>query len=107
MRPLGQTLLRLAQGSTKATTAFVASEIVHTEEGRRVPREFKWRGRILTTKHAQGPERIAPEWWLDDPNWRSGVRDYWQVTCHEGVSSGSFMHGAALGAEWFCQGRFV
>ncbi len=83
-------------------------EIVHTEEGRRVPREFKWRGRILTTKHAQGPERIAPEWWLDDPNWRSGVRDYWQVTCHEGDLLWLFYaHGAALGAGWFCQGRFV
>ena len=34
---------------------------------------------------AFGPERIAPEWWLDDPAWRSGPRDYWRVETEEGV----------------------
>jgi len=28
--------------------------------------------------YAQGPERISPEWWIEDPTWPS-CRDYWQV----------------------------
>lgn len=48
------------------------------------PGSFGWSGRVLTTLRASGPERIAPEWWLDDPDWRSGLRDYWQVETRQG-----------------------
>ena len=66
------------------------------------------RGRKLKIRTAKGPERIAPEWWLDDPNWRSGVRDYWQVTCEEGdVLWLFYAHGATMSAGWFCQGSFT
>ena len=83
-------------------------EPVQASQGRRLPRRFRWRGRTLNTRHAKGPERIAPEWWLDDPNWRSGVRDYWQVTCHEGDLLWLFYaHGGAVSSGWYCQGRFV
>lgn len=43
------------------------------------PARFRWRGRRWRRLQAAGPERIAPEWWLDDPAWRDGVRDYWRV----------------------------
>jgi hypothetical protein len=42
------------------------------------PASFRWRRMRFTTLRATGPERIAPEWWLDDPAWRSGLRDYWR-----------------------------
>ncbi|WP_420861561.1 Y-family DNA polymerase [Algirhabdus cladophorae] len=72
------------------------------------PAAFKWRGRHLHLKQAHGPERIAPEWWLDDPNWRSGVRDYWHVDVETGERLWLFYaHGAGLSAGWFCQGRFA
>ncbi|MDG1935823.1 MAG: DNA polymerase Y family protein [Paracoccaceae bacterium] len=83
-------------------------EPVKAPEIRLLPREFQWRGRKLRTRTAQGPERIAPEWWLDDSNWRSGVRDYWQVTCEEGDLLWLFYaHGATMSAGWFCQGSFT
>ena len=83
-------------------------EPVKAPESPIFPREFQWRGRTLRTRTAQGPERIAPEWWLDDPNWRSGVRDYWQVTCKEGDLLWLFYaHGATVSAGWFCQGSFT
>ena len=83
-------------------------EPVNAPKERTLPREFKWRGRILRTRRAEGPERIAPEWWLDDPNWRSGVRDYWRVTCEEGDLLWLFYaHGAGLSKGWFCQGSFT
>ena len=48
------------------------------------PARFRWRRMWLTTLRAQGPERITPEWWFDDPAWRSGMRDYWRVETREG-----------------------
>ncbi len=72
------------------------------------PAVFRWRGRQLHCARAEGPERIAPEWWLDDPEWRSGVRDYWRVTCAEGDRLWLFFaHGAVLSGGWFCHGGFA
>ncbi|TDL78409.1 DNA polymerase Y family protein [Palleronia sediminis] len=72
------------------------------------PAHFRWRRRTLAAVGLRGPERIAPEWWLDDPNWRSGVRDYWCVTCDSGERLWIyFAHGAGLSAGWFCQGAFA
>lgn len=72
------------------------------------PGQFRWRGRDLTLKQALGPERIAPEWWLDEPDWRSGVRDYWRVQCDEGDRLWLyFAHGGALSGGWFCHGAFA
>lgn len=72
------------------------------------PARFRWRRRDLELAGAQGPERIAPEWWLDEPDWRSGIRDYWVVTTTCGTRLWIyFAHGAALSGGWFCQGSFA
>ena len=47
--------------------------------------KFTWRRRTFTTDKVSGPERIAPEWWLDDPSWRDGTRDYWKISTQEGL----------------------
>ena len=68
---------------------------------------FRWRGRNYETRAATGPERIAPEWWLDDPAWRTGVRDYWRVTTRSGERLWLYYaHGATMSPGWFCQGSF-
>jgi protein ImuB len=72
-----------------------------------VPQAFRWRRRDLRVLTATGPERIAPEWWLDDPDWRSGPRDYWRVVTDTGDRLWLFFaHGADLSPGWFCHGRF-
>ncbi len=72
-----------------------------------VPGNFRWRGRDWQLTQATGPERISPEWWLDDPNWRSGVRDYWVATTNQGDKLWLFYgHGDTMSAGWFCQGQF-
>ena len=72
------------------------------------PAWFRWRRQDHACVSATGPERIAPEWWLDDPLWRSGVRDYWQVTTHGGAQLWLYYaHGAAISGGWFCQGAFA
>ena len=60
------------------------------------PAAFVWRRRPRRRAAAFGPERIAPEWWLDDPAWRSGARDYWRVETEEGERLWLF---AAQGGE--------
>jgi protein ImuB len=72
------------------------------------PAQFRWRRRDLVTRVAIGPERISPEWWLDDPDWRSGPRDYWRVEVAGGESLWLFYaHGADISGGWFCQGLFA
>jgi len=83
-------------------------DAVQTEADPCVPGEFRWRGRTLTVTRAQGPERIAPEWWLDEPDWRTGVRDYWRVqTAQCDRLWLYFAHGGSMSAGWFCHGTFA
>ncbi|MBJ3763270.1 DNA polymerase Y family protein [Maribius pontilimi] len=68
---------------------------------------FRWRGRDLRVATREGPERIAPEWWFDDPEWRSGLRDYWRVGCASGDCLWMYYaHGADISPGWYCQGSF-
>jgi protein ImuB len=72
------------------------------------PARFRWRRRDLALRVAAGPERIAPEWWLDDPDWRSGPRDYWRVETEGGERLWLFYaHGGEVSGGWFCQGIFA
>ena len=72
------------------------------------PQAFRWRGRDWQTTGATGPERIAPEWWLDDPDWRSGPRDYWRVNTDRGDRLWLFYaNGGETSPGWFCHGAFA
>ena len=83
-------------------------EPVHAPALPQLPETFRWRGRDLRRLRAIGPERIAPEWWLDDPNWRSGTRDYWVTDTEDGQRLWLFFaHGGAMSPGWFCQGSFA
>ncbi len=83
-------------------------EIVQAPDQPALPSEFRWRGRTHKLTRANGPERIAPEWWLDEPEWRTGTRDYWRVTVETGEDLWLyFAHGGTLCPGWFCQGMFA
>jgi protein ImuB len=69
------------------------------------PARFRWRRMGFTTLRATGPERIAPEWWFDDPAWRSGLRDYWRVETREGPRLWLFHTPQSPG--WSVQGEFA
>lgn len=74
------------------------------------PVRFSWRRMSFTTLRADGPERIAPEWWFDDPNWRTGMRDYWRVETREGLRLWLFFlpqSPATAAYRWFAQGEFA
>ena len=62
---------------------------------------------------AEGPERISPEWWLDDPDWRAGPRDHWRIETERGDRIWLFQTASraavAQGEQWtwFVQGVFA
>jgi protein ImuB len=69
------------------------------------PTRFRWRRMSLTTQRAIGPERIAPEWWLDDPAWRTGLRDYWRIETQQGPRLWLFY--TPQNPRWCVQGEFI
>lgn len=78
------------------------------------PACFRWRRMRFTTLRATGPERITPEWWFDDPAWRSGLRDYWRIETREGPRLWLFTTPQKQGwgaasphQDWYVQGEFA
>lgn len=73
--------------------------------GSRPPARFRWRRVRFDTARATGPERLAPEWWFDDPAWRQGLRDYWKVETRQGRRLWLFFTPQA--PAWQVQGEFA
>lgn len=72
------------------------------------PASFRWRRREWRVVATEGPERIAPEWWLDDPAWRAGPRDYWRVECEHGHRLWLFRtHTGETSGGWFVHGELA
>jgi len=75
------------------------------------PRQFRWRGRLHRIARAEGPERIAEEWWKREIEAVSvtHVRDYYRVEDAEGGRFWLFRSGlyeAARPAKWWLHGLF-
>ena len=73
------------------------------------PRRFTWRGSSHRVVRADGPERIAGEWWRR-PAERLAVRDYYRVEVEAGDRFWLYRRGDGLRAEtgdlaWFLHGR--
>jgi protein ImuB len=75
------------------------------------PRQFRWRGRLHRIARAEGPERIAEEWWtrqIEEVR-VAHVRDYYRVEDAEGGRFWVFRSGlyeAARPAKWWLHGLF-
>jgi len=74
------------------------------------PARFRWRGVAFQMTRYEGPERIAPEWWMDRPGTR--LRDYYKVEVVDGRRFWVFRHGVTYdnrgGAPaWFMHGFFA
>lgn len=73
------------------------------------PRRFRWRARLHRVARAEGPERIASEWWRADAA-EMPERDYYMVECEAGrrlwlYRSGP--HAPGQPAAWFVHGLFA
>ena len=103
------------QGPERPIIIFPPEPVVvaSLRQPRTPPARFRWRNMPFTTLRATGPERIAPEWWFDDPAWRSGLRDYWRVETLEGPRLWLFYTPQASSwpardaQNWYAQGEFA
>jgi len=72
------------------------------------PARFQWRGAEVRVGRASGPERLAPEWWSDQP--RHATRDYFRLEDIEGRRYWLFREGLAERGEapvWYLHGLFA
>jgi protein ImuB len=81
--------------------------IYATPEG--MPRRFVWRRAVHDIARAEGPERIAPEWWRQPSSAR--LRDYYRVEDGEGrrywiYREGLVGDGRGGAPSWFIHGLF-
>jgi protein ImuB len=73
------------------------------------PRRFTWRGQSYRVVRADGPERIAGEWWRR-PAERQAIRDYFRVEVESGQRFWLYRRGDGVRAEtgdlsWFLHAR--
>ena len=81
--------------------------IYATPEG--MPRRFVWRRAVHDIARAEGPERIAPEWWRQPSSAR--LRDYYRIEDAEGRRYWIYREGLAGDGRggapaWFIHGLF-
>lgn len=77
------------------------------------PSKFRWRRVLYQIVRADGPERIAPEWWLDENSGSHSMltRDYYRVEDHHGRRYWLYRDGLyereASRPDWFLHGLFA
>jgi protein ImuB len=72
------------------------------------PVQFTWRRVRYVVAHAEGPERIAMEWWRDQGN--ALIRDYFRIESREGIRVWLFRQGLfndGTPPVWFLHGVFA
>jgi protein ImuB len=74
------------------------------------PARFVWRRVERRIVRAQGPQRIAPEWWDEIATKKSGTRDYYRIEDEGGAGYWVFREGLYGRDEelprWFLHGLF-
>jgi protein ImuB len=69
---------------------------------------FRWRRMLHRIVRAEGPERIAPEWWRTSED--AETRDYYRVESESGLRFWVFREGAYGGGSlprWYLHGLFA
>lgn len=72
------------------------------------PVQFRWRHVVHRVRSAEGPERIAPEWWLPGET-NTEIRDYYRVEDAEGRRYWLYRAGlyqADPAPRWYLHGMF-
>lgn len=73
------------------------------------PANFRWRRALYRIAGAEGPERIAPEWWRGKQE--GSTRDYYRVEDEDGrrywLYREGFYSGSRTPPRWYMQGLFA
>ena len=89
-------------------------EVPATEIPEGPPMNFRWRRALYRVARAEGPERIAAEWWRQPPGEEEApTRDYYRIEDSEGRRYWLYRQGLYGGASqaapprWFMHGVFA
>jgi len=89
-------------------------EVLFAEVPDKPPKHFKWRRAAHTIVRAEGPERIAMEWWRSQDT--MPTRDYFRVEdesgmrfwlYRDGLYGEIIKDGKAVSPDWFVHGLFA
>jgi protein ImuB len=84
-------------------------DAIATELPEGAPASFKWRRTTYQVTRAEGPERIAAEWWIDGED--ALTRDYFRIEDADGRRFWLFRDGlygqTAAPPRWFMHGVFA
>ena len=85
-------------------------EVPATEVPEGPPLHFRWRRALYRVARAEGPERIAPEWWREEAD--APVRDYFRVEDADGRRYWLYRQGLYGASQktvprWFMHGLFA
>ena len=73
------------------------------------PAHFRWRRALHHVARAEGPERIAPEWWHGDSD--AATRDYFRVEDIDGrrywLYRQGFYNRQETSPRWYMHGIFA
>jgi protein ImuB len=70
------------------------------------PAAFRWRKFVHEVARAEGPERIAPEWWTTLGKQPDATRDYYRMEDRTGRRFWLFREVDRGPAHWFLHGQF-
>lgn len=80
------------------------SVLLDDDIGTNMPETVFWQDEKCHLTPLTGPERIEPDWWRDDPDWRNGTRDYWWVKTDFGALLWLYRVSDGQKNQWFVHG---
>ncbi len=86
-------------------------EVPATEMPEGPPMNFRWRRALYRVARAEGPERIAPEWWREQGQEEAPTRDYFRIEDSDGRRYWLYRQGlynaSQVPPRWFMHGVFA
>lgn len=101
--------LRWPDGMRRPLRLFANPEAIEAEavSPEEAPLHFTWRRVRHCIHHAEGPERIAAEWWRDAAPATRETRDYYRVEDEDGERFWLYRQGAGETSRWYLHGLFA
>lgn len=101
--------LRWPDGMRRPLRLFANPEAIEAEAAspETAPLHFTWRRVRHCVHRAEGPERIAAEWWRDAAPAAHETRDYYRVEDEDGERFWLYRQGAGETSRWYLHGLFA
>lgn len=101
--------LRWPDGIRRPLRLFANPEAIEAEAAtpEEAPLHFTWRRVRHCVHRAEGPERIAAEWWRDAAPAVRETRDYYRVEDEDGGRFWLYRQGAGETSRWYLHGLFA